>query len=217
MSYRALKIRLGAFIAGNPLASVVLIFGIGVMFWGAFNTSLELTNRQEFCISCHEMNQYVYQDFKQTQHFANRTGVRATCPDCHVPKQWVHMVVRKIGATNELYHKVIGSIDTPEKFQARRLHLARNVWRSMERTDSRECRNCHDYDSMRLRLQTLAARDRHERSIERGKTCIDCHKGIAHKLPEAYLEAEHARFEQEKVACSDCHEGLTQAPRGEQW
>jgi cytochrome c-type protein NapC len=31
----------------------------GVMFWGAFNTALELTNTEKFCTSCHEMKDNV--------------------------------------------------------------------------------------------------------------------------------------------------------------
>jgi nitrate/TMAO reductase-like tetraheme cytochrome c subunit len=50
----------------------------------------------------------VYQEYTDTIHYTNRTGVRATCPDCHVPKDWVHKFVRKIQATNELYHHFKG-------------------------------------------------------------------------------------------------------------
>ena len=49
---------------------------------------------------------------------------------------------------NELWHKIIGTIDTPEKFQAQRASLAKDVWKTMKETDSRECRNCHSYAAM---------------------------------------------------------------------
>ena len=115
----------------------------GIMFWGGFNWSMELTNTEEFCITCHEMEQNVYREYKETIHYSNRTGVRATCPDCHVPKTWIHKIARKIKASNELYHKFLGTIDTREKYEAKRMELATNVWKVMEETDSRECRNCH--------------------------------------------------------------------------
>lgn len=60
-------------------------FIAGVIFWGGFNTVLEATNTETFCISCHEMRNNVYQELKATIHYTNRSGVRATCPDCHVP------------------------------------------------------------------------------------------------------------------------------------
>ncbi len=164
-----------------------LVVGIiaGIILWGAFNTAMEATNTETFCISCHEMEQTVYQELQETIHFTNRTGVRATCPDCHVPKEWIHKIVRKIKASNELYHKMMGTIDTPEKFEAKRMELAQNVWRAMKATDSRECRNCHKFQSMDLDRQDSRSAEAHDGKAPT-KTCIDCHKGIAHSLPEGF-------------------------------
>ena len=176
--------------AKYTLGTLLIVgFGAGIIFWGGFNWAMELTNTEQFCISCHEMRDNVYEEYRDTIHYSNRTGVRATCPDCHVPKEWVHKVVRKIQATNELYHKVMGSIDTREKFEAKRLELARHVWASMKKTDSRECRNCHDYDSMDFTYQGRRAVAQHSQVLEEGKTCIDCHKGIAHELPDMREES----------------------------
>jgi len=165
---------------------LVVGFITGIIFWGGFNTAMEMTNNEEFCISCHEMRDNVYEEYKDSVHYSNRTGVRATCPDCHVPKEWVYKVVRKIKATNELWHKALGTIDTPEKFEKKRLQLARNVWKTMKETDSRECRNCHDYKSMDYSEQGRRSMNQHEKGLTKGKTCIDCHKGIAHSLPAMY-------------------------------
>ena len=139
------------------LISVVGAFAAGIIFWGGFNTAMELTNREAFCISCHEMRENVYREYKESVHYTNRTGVRATCPDCHVPDAWVHMLVRKVRATNELFHAIRGTIDTREKFLAKRLDLAGKVWKSMQDTDSRECRNCHGYGYMDARKQGAGA------------------------------------------------------------
>ncbi len=165
-------------------------FIIGVAFWGSFNWAMELTNNEEFCISCHEMEQNVYREYKRTIHYSNRTGVRATCPDCHVPKTWIHKVARKIKATNELFQHFAGTIDTREKYEAKRLELAKNVWRTMLSTDSRECRNCHSFEYMDFTAQEKRSRNRHDEAIDGGKTCIECHKGIAHELPKGAFEAE---------------------------
>ena len=165
---------------------LVVGFISGIIFWGGFNTAMEMTNNEEFCISCHEMKDNVYEEYKDSIHYSNRTGVRATCPDCHVPKEWAYKVVRKIKATNELLHKALGTIDTPEKFEKKRLQLARNVWREMKATDSRECRNCHDFKSMDYAEQGRRSMQQHAQGLDKGKTCIDCHKGIAHSLPAMY-------------------------------
>lgn len=167
-----------------PLLLVLAIGGIGgVLFWGAFNWTLEMTNTETFCIGCHEMRDNPYKDLQQTVHFTNRSGVRATCPDCHVPHEWFAKVRRKIQATNELFHKAMGTVDTPEKFEAHRWKMANSVWSSMKANDSKECRNCHSLGSMDPHKQKQASQVMFQ-AATKTLTCIDCHKGIAHKLPQ---------------------------------
>lgn len=144
---------------------------------------MEWTNREAFCISCHEMEDNVFKEYRNTIHYTNRSGVRATCPDCHVPKEWTHKVWRKIQASNEVWHHLLGSIDTPEKFNTKRLQLAQNEWRRMKRTDSRECRNCHNFEYFDYAEQRSRSSEQHQKGFANGQTCIDCHKGIAHSLP----------------------------------
>jgi cytochrome c-type protein NapC len=175
---------------GTTLGAALFFMIVGVIFWGGFNTAMEATNTLGFCISCHEMEENVYQEYTKTVHFSNRSGVRATCSDCHVPDPWVHKVVRKVQASNEIVHKLLGSIDTPEKFDRKRLQLARNVWRAMKETDSRECRNCHDFGSMKPEDQKKRSRKQHINGMQLGNTCIDCHKGIAHKDVQDQLSDE---------------------------
>ncbi len=173
-------------------AGTLLVAGfvVGVLFWGGFNWALEMTNREAFCISCHEMKENVYAEYQGSIHQNNGSGVRATCPDCHVPKDWGPKVIRKIKASKELWgHFVTRSIWTPEKFQEKRIELAKHEWARMKRTDSKECRNCHSFDFMDFPAQENRAARSHEQAMDEGKTCIDCHQGIAHRLPEGYLDA----------------------------
>jgi cytochrome c-type protein NapC len=172
---------------GIPVGAF-LAFAAGIIFWGGFNTAVEASNTETFCISCHEMRDFVYPEYQETIHYSNRTGVRASCPDCHVPKPWFFKMQRKVYATNELLHKIRGTVDTREKFEAHRLEMAERVWASMKATDSRECRNCHDFRHMDFEAQERVSARRHKKGFEEGKTCIDCHKGIAHHLPEGYEE-----------------------------
>ena len=53
----------------------------------------------------------------------------------------------------------------------------------MKANDSPECRNCHDADSFDYGLQGYRSVQQHEEALNTGQTCIDCHKGISHKLP----------------------------------
>ena len=144
------------------LTLLVVGFASGVVFWGGFNTVIEATNTEQFCISCHEMRDNVYAEYQQTIHYSNRTGVRAVCSDCHVPKDWTHKMIRKIQTSRELYGKVMGTIDTKEKFEAKRLELARHEWARMKAADSRECRNCHAFESMNAESQKPRAKKAEE-------------------------------------------------------
>ena len=46
-------------------------FIMGIIFWGGFNTALEVTNTEAFCTSCHEMRDNVYQELKPTILISN--------------------------------------------------------------------------------------------------------------------------------------------------
>ena len=201
---RAVKRWIANIFATQPILAALSFFICGLLFWGAFNWSLEITNTESFCISCHEMNENLYTEYKTTIHFENESGVRATCPDCHVPKNWLDKVIRKVGATNELWHKAMGSIDTREKFLNKRLILANHVWTGMRSSNSLECRNCHELAHMKK----VGANKAHQRAEIENLTCIDCHMGIAHQLPESFIEAEHETYKNKNTNCGNCHASL---------
>ncbi len=160
-------------------------FIAGILFWGGFNTALETTNTEAFCTGCHEMHDNPYQEMKPTIHFTNRSGVRATCPDCHVPHEWTDKIARKMQASKEVWGWVFGTIDTRDEFLEHRLVMAKREWARLKANDSLECRNCHDFDYMDLTRQSPRADKAHATNLASGeKTCIDCHKGIAHQLPD---------------------------------
>lgn len=160
-------------------------FVAGIIFWGGFNTALELTNAESLCISCHEMRDNVYAELQSTVHYANASGVRASCPDCHVPHAWTDKVARKVQATKELWGTIFGTIDTREEFEAHRLAIVTREWSRLKANNSLECRNRHSAESMDISLQSARAAEAHETFLPSGeKTCIDCHEGIAHRLPD---------------------------------
>jgi cytochrome c-type protein NapC len=160
-------------------------FIAGVLFWGGFNTALELTNTETFCTGCHEMRDNVFQELKTTIHYTNRSGVRAQCPDCHVPHKWTDKIARKMQASKEVWGKIFGTINTREKFEANRLELAQHEWARLKANDSLECRNCHGFDYMDFTRQSPRAAQQHSTFLaNRERTCIDCHKGISHLLPK---------------------------------
>ncbi|MBS4016994.1 MAG: NapC/NirT family cytochrome c [Dechloromonas sp.] len=176
--------RVRGWVAGIGVVTVLGLFGAGIIFWGGFNTAMEYTNTEKFCISCHEMKDNVYAEYQNTIHYSNRSGVRAVCSDCHVPKEWVPKMIRKIQASKEVWGKITGVVDTPEKFEAHRLTMATREWERMKANNSQECRNCHNFEYFDYGVQGRRGANTHQQAFNEGKTCIDCHKGIAHKLPE---------------------------------
>jgi cytochrome c-type protein NapC len=68
--------------------------------------------------------------------------------------------------------------------------LAQREWKRVKANDSQECRNCHKIEAYDFDLQDKRAGEVHKlwRDLEETKkkqfTCIDCHKGIAHQMPE---------------------------------
>jgi cytochrome c-type protein NapC len=165
----------GVLVAGLVISGVLMAAGAAGLAW---------TNTLDFCIGCHEMRDNVYAEYKDTIHDKNRSGVRAVCSDCHVPRQPLAMLWRKVGATFEIYGKLTGVIDTKEKFEKNRHRMAVREWTRMKNNDSQECRNCHHFEAMDPEKQNEKSRTRHEKAKAERITCIDCHFGIAHTEPD---------------------------------
>jgi len=173
--------------AAKPASLFVLGVGlfIGVVVFGSIGSFMVYANSEKFCAtSCHEMTVNVAAEYKGSVHDTNRTGVRATCSDCHVPHEYIPNYLAKVGLFNDYWgHFVTGSIATKEKFEAKRYELAKRVWFSMKSNDSRECRHCHTTTRMDPEKQSTKAQARHEKARAEGLTCIECHFGISHTEP----------------------------------
>lgn len=164
------------------IGAVILISALGGIFaWSGFNAGLAMTNTEEFCSDCH-MNDVV-PEYRASAHYSNRSGVKAICSDCHVPHEFFPKWQRKIIAAKEVYAHYTGKVDTKEKFEMHRGAMAEREWARMKANNSQECRNCHNFDDMDFTQQQSVAQQMHALAQEQGKTCIDCHKGIAHNLP----------------------------------
>ncbi len=172
----AAKIGLGILVSGGFIA--------GLAFWILFYQGLEMTSEEEFCLSCHSMKDNIFPELQKTVHWKNSSGVHATCSDCHVPHNFTEKMVRKMQASREVWGEIAGTIDTREKFQKRRIILAQREWKRFKANNSRECRNCHDYDNMDFNKMRVTSQVMMRRAAERDASCMDCHKGIAHHLPD---------------------------------
>ena len=168
---------------------LILVAGglLGVLFSFGFTTAMHMTSTTEFCVSCHEMQQ-PWENFQATAHYENRHGFEVGCKDCHIPKETIPKLVRKVQAAREVWGHWTGIIDTPEKYAAHQPVMKERELSRMRANDSQECRNCHQPERMIQEQQTTAARKAHSTLKEAGKTCIDCHQGIAHDDPVAEEE-----------------------------
>ncbi|MFA6063644.1 MAG: NapC/NirT family cytochrome c [Gallionella sp.] len=176
----------------------LLVFGIsiGIALWGSVNMAMEWTNRSEFCTSCHEMT-IPYEELKKTVHYKNRSGTTVNCSDCHVassktPTDYLYKSLQKLFAARDIIGHITKVVDTPEKYEAHRLEMAKRVWERMKSRDSKECRNCHSFATMDPDKQKSRSQIKHEEAQEDKITCIECHKGIAHKAVHHLLEEEEA-------------------------
>jgi cytochrome c-type protein NapC len=134
-----------------------------------------------------------YEELKQTVHYKNRSGTTVNCSDCHVassktPVDYMYKSLQKLVAARDIIGHISGIVDTPEKFEAHRLEMAKRVWERMESRDSKECRNCHNFATMDPDKQKARSQIKHEEAQEDKITCIACHKGIAHKPVHQLLE-----------------------------
>ena len=175
------------FLFGGGLAAALVLFAAGALAMGLLGAGMEMTNKTEFCTSCHTMQQNLV-ELKEKPHWSNKSGAHAGCADCHVPKAFGPKLYAKIMAAKDVYHELAGTISTPEKYEAHRLDMAKAVWAKMKASDSRECKGCHAFEHMKTADQDKIARRKHENAVSRGQTCIDCHKGVAHKMPKGYDE-----------------------------
>jgi cytochrome c-type protein NapC len=175
---------------GFPVGAFVVFFAGAITLIGS-QVALHLVNTEQFCTdACHSMV-FPTEEWRNSPHYSNASGVRATCPDCHVPSSYPEkLIVKTRAGIVDFYNEVKGTMATREKYEANRARLAEHVWDYMEKTDSRECRNCHSEENFLLKDQEEKAAKAHITGPLEGKTCIDCHKGIAHKTPDEIAEEQ---------------------------
>ena len=167
--------RIGLFIMLVAFATLLVIAGGAV--------ALHKTSDTAFCVSCHSM-QRALAEYQGSVHFQNHAGIRAECADCHIPEQPLAWMATKLGASKDLLGELTGRLATEEQYNARKLAMAESVWRKMKAEDSATCRSCHSYAAMDMLGQRPEARKAHPVALKEGQTCIDCHRGVAHILPD---------------------------------
>ena len=165
------------------LVVVGLIIGAGGVI--ATQVMVAATGTNEFCSgACHSM-QWVAQEYRQSGHAINRTGVSAGCHDCHIPHNYPDLLWYKAKAgIKDAIGEARGVISTEEKFKKERLRMAKSVWAEFKANGSDNCQHCHVFSKEIVAKQKDFVRPMHEQVLAKAATCVDCHKGIAHTAPD---------------------------------
>ncbi|MDG2915897.1 NapC/NirT family cytochrome c [Bisgaard Taxon 10/6] len=162
----------------------LVLMGLGAAAVLGVQKTLKATNSTEFCVSCHSMA-HPKAEWEGSAHFSNAQGIRADCADCHVPQEnGLHYLKAKFIALKDLWYTVTDKLPDKQAYEQHRAEMAKTVWEEMKANDSETCRSCHSFGAMEISAQKPAAQDFHTQAKENGQTCIDCHKGIVHFLPE---------------------------------
>lgn len=174
--------------------SVFVLLLVGLLFGSAAvigtQVMVHYTGTTAFCgNACHSMQAFTLPEFRQSIHYANRSGVQASCSDCHIPHSYPYVLFYKARAgIRDAYHEMRGTIGTQEKYERERWRMANKVWDEMRANNSANCRTCHSDEGMAASKQSASAQRNHKKFLAGESTCIDCHTGVAHKEPEEPAE-----------------------------
>ncbi len=170
---------------GIPIGGFVML-AAGAIGLGVTNYALHATSTTEFCFACHSHEVNIRAEYEASSHFSNASGVRAECSNCHLPEDnWFEYITTKMVVSLDAIPEFMGKVDTPEKWEAHRGEMAEKVWAEYRADDSRYCRSCHNPDAMVFSAQSQMAAGVHQNAAAQSKTCIDCHAGLVHKLPQS--------------------------------
>ena len=170
------------------LLVIGVVVGAGVVI--GTQLAVSATGTVEFCGStCHSMNAFTLPEYKESAHYAGHSGVRATCADCHIPHGYPEKLWYKAKAgIRDVIQESRGEIATAELYEKARWRMANAVWSEMKANDSANCRHCHTISEETVAKQKSTAQKMHKMVLAKKGTCIDCHKGVAHKEPEEPAE-----------------------------
>ena len=172
---------------GIPLGGFLALL-VGAAGLGTANYVLHETSTTEFCFTCHSHELFIRPEYEASSHFNNAAGVQAGCADCHLPHNWFEYTWTKMVVSLDIIPELMGKLDTKEKYEAHRGEMAKSVWTEYRENKSEFCLHCHNFERMDFENQDRRAVRKHTTALEKDETCIDCHQGIVHALPENWAE-----------------------------
>ncbi|QSX33729.1 NapC/NirT family cytochrome c [Shewanella avicenniae] len=171
------------------LSLLVIGIVVGVVGYFATQQTLHATSSDAFCMSCHS-NHSLRDEVMASAHGNGRAGVTVQCQDCHLPHNPVKYLVKKIIVSKDLYgFLTIDGFNTQAWLDENRKEQADHALKYFRSNDSDNCQHCHTriYTNQPESMKTIAKK-MHEMNFkkeeDKRKTCVDCHKGVAHVYPK---------------------------------
>lgn len=174
--------------------SILSLLAVGVVVGAAgyftVQNVLHATSTNAFCMTCHAQHS-LEDEVLMSSHGNNSAGIVAQCQDCHLPPGQFQYLIKKIIVSKDIIgYLTIDGFETQEWLEENRkeqAELARDYLRSI---DSAPCQTCHNriYDENPPENMKKIAKRMHAMNFkkpeDKRKTCIDCHKGVAHPYPK---------------------------------
>lgn len=172
----AKRSRLSRFLRiAGPATPVLIIAGLLVLWFGG-STAMEYASTPEFCASCHSMTPH-FDSWSVSPHVSE-----ATCIECHSDPGALGEMAAHVKGIRMLY-KTIAKISPT-------LVMSHTVPNS-------SCEKCHQMEDEKAKGVLVS----HQKHLDKGVTCQDCHFGLVHLANE--FKPGDERFH---GICQSCHE-----------
>ena len=165
-------------------------FIIGALLIAAFDTTMNKTTSNEYCMSCHT-HEKADLDWKKSPHYLSHSGAMTDCAACHLPPKEdgllkYYMTKSKIGV-KDLWAKMTKNPEEIDWEAKRELEHARKI------VYNSSCERCHvNLFPEGISDDGITAHLHYEENAKKlGLDCISCHLNVGHYMP-GY---EHKRLE----------------------
>ncbi len=154
-----------------------LAFAAGLAFaivsFLVINVAMKPLSSSKFCgTTCHEMEE-AYRSWELSAHYANDSGNRIECIDCHLPpkdKYFTHLIAKGYEGAKDGYMHFFGAEYDGEKTRARVL----------EKLPNSRCIRCHS--NLLVKPSSPAAMMAHKAMLNPAEgeqlRCLECHESL---------------------------------------
>jgi len=171
------------------IALIVVGVIVGIVGYFATQQTLHATSSDAFCMTCHR-DHSLKAEVLASAHGGGSAGITVQCQDCHLPHGPFDYLLKKIIVSKDIYgFLTIDGFMDQKWLDDNRQEQADKALAHFRSNDSANCRHCHTriYENQPDTMKRMA-KMMHKNNFKKGpdnrKTCVDCHKGVAHFYPK---------------------------------